>query len=666
MAEILPAEDAERTPQTPLEARLRLAADILFYAFSVGFFAYLFRYYMAGIGGPTLLAVSAVPIAVCIVYLNDLRKGGLYPALGPVIPWFFALAYILFSLYSVYYLVTEFDNIRIYRIGIWNNHDLAVGGGMALLILEYARRRYFALFVINIILLLYTIFGYLVPGTFHHPGMSVRRVVGAVSVEMSTGIFERLAQLGLTLIGSFILVLAVLRAFGCIDSILRASERIAARSPRLLPQAAMIGSFGVAAVSGSGAANAATTGTATIPALIKAGFPRTTAAAVETASSLGGQLMPPLMGIAAFLMAEYLRESYFEVVARGFVPAIVYFIGVAFAVYLLGMRYQHRAVVPDVGPMSFMDKANIASYFLAVAGLIYLMGIERHAAMSSAQNVFLGLFVALTTAFVIRLFRRRDFSVKTVSHPFLKLVEAFSNITADLTILLATLGILTASFTITGVPTKVGVILMEGAGVNLAVMGLVAFAFGYVVGMGLPVAPTYIITAVVIAPFMIKAGMDPWVVHFFAFFVAVFGELSPPTSVVAAVTSRIAEAPFVRTMMYALLLCMPLMVMMAALFTKPDLVAVPGLAQIPAFLLVVAATLALSLAFQGRFSQNDMTNWGVRLVLIVIALVTILSPDRTISTIAAVLSAIATVLAFLAMNRLAKGPGIMPQPKGEG
>ncbi|MFU8781483.1 MAG: TRAP transporter large permease subunit, partial [Kiritimatiellia bacterium] len=209
------------------------------------------------------------------------------------------------------------------------------------------------------------------------------------------GVFERLPQLGLTLIGSFILVLAVLRAFGCIDSILKGSTRVAVRSPRLLPQAAVLGSFGVAAVSGSGAANAATTGTATIPVLIKAGFPRVTAAAVETASSLGGQLMPPLMGIAAFLMADYLGVSYFDVVARGFAPAIIYYLGVAFAVWLLAGYYYKRAVTPTAEPMRFMDWANIAAYFIAVAGLIYFMGVERKPAMSAAQTVFTYLFVFL-------------------------------------------------------------------------------------------------------------------------------------------------------------------------------------------------------------------------------------------------------------------------------
>jgi TRAP-type uncharacterized transport system fused permease subunit len=122
------------------------------------------------------------------------------------------------------------------------------------------------------LLMLYTVYGYSFPACStirecHGPGWS-----SSVSVEMSTGIFERMSQLGLTLIGSFILVLAALRAFGCIDSILQGSTRIAARSPQLLPQTAVIGSFAVAAVSGSGAANAATTGSATIPVLIRPAF----------------------------------------------------------------------------------------------------------------------------------------------------------------------------------------------------------------------------------------------------------------------------------------------------------------------------------------------------------------------------------------------------------
>jgi TRAP transporter 4TM/12TM fusion protein len=643
MAEVVDIETGPPQRDTPLKIRLGLAADLLFYLAAAGFFLYLSRYYMTGIGGPSLLAVTMVPMTLCIVVLNDLRNQRLYPALGPVIPWFFAAAYVAFSLYAASYLVREFDGIRITRMGIWNTHDLIVGAGMAALILEYTRRRYMVLFVINLALVLYTVYGYLVPGLFNHPGMSWRRVASSISVEMTTGIFERMPQLGLTLIGSFILVLAALRAFGCIDSILQGSSRLAMRSPTFLPQAAVIGSFGVAAVSGSGAANAATTGSATIPALIKAGFPRVTAAAVETASSLGGQLMPPLMGIAAFLMAEYLRVSYFEVVARGFVPAFIYFFGVAFAVYLLALRHHHRAAVPSVPPLGVMDKINIGAYFLSVLALIWLMGVDRRPAMTSAQTVFIWLLVGLSLAYLWRLWRRRTFSIRELTRPYLRLVESFATITSELVILLATLGILTASFTITGVPTKVGVILMEGAAINLVLMVLVAFSFGYLVGMGLPVAPTYIVTAVVIAPFMIRAGFDPWVVHFFAFFVAVFGELSPPTSVVAAVTSRIAEAPFIRTMMHSLLICMPLMVMMFAVFVRPDLVTVPGWAQMPAFALVLVGTLALSFAAQGRFSSSRRIDYPARWVLALVAAALLLYPGNDIVAVGLAVALLVTI-----------------------
>ncbi|OOG23610.1 C4-dicarboxylate ABC transporter permease [Thioalkalivibrio denitrificans] len=633
-----PAAGIAEPHLSPLARRLRLAAEILFYLAGVVFFFHLSRYYITGAGGPTLLAVVGVPLTICIVILNDLRRGELYPKLGHVAPFIIALVYCGICLYAIHYLVREFDEIRIYRLGTWNMHDLVVGGLVAALVMEYTRRRYFVLFVLNILLILYTVYGYMVPGMFNHPGMTWTRVASSVSVEMSTGVFERLPQLGLTLIGSFILVLAVLRAFGCIDSILLGSTRVAVKSPRLLPQAAVLGSFGVAAVSGSGAANAATTGTATIPVLIKAGFPRVTAAAVETSSSLGGQLMPPLMGIAAFLMADYLGTSYFDVVARGFAPAIIYYLGVAFAVWLLAGRYYKRAVTPKAEPMRFMDWANVAAYFIAVAGLIYFMGVERKPAMSAAQTVFTYLLVFLAAAFLIRTFMARRFTLEWLTRPFLRMIESYATITAELTILLATLGILTATFTITGVPTKVGILLMEGAGINLAVMVLVGFGFGYIIGMGLPVAPTYIILAIVISPFMIRAGVDPWVVHFFAFFVAVFGELSPPTSVTAAVTSRIAEASFIQTMLVAVLICMPLMLMMGAVFARPDLVVQPGMAQLPAFALVLIGTLAISFALQGSFIFARPVDMALRIVLTGLAGTAVFHPDTATAGIYAAIT----------------------------
>jgi len=647
-------------PDTASPAR-RVAAW-LFHAAAAYFFVHLSYYYMTGAGGPTKLAVVMVPVAVALVFLNDARRGELYPALGDRLGLLAAGGYTLAGAAAAWYIVSEFDAIRIYRVGFWNTADYIAGGTVAALVLEYTRRKYAPVFVLNVLLLLYTVYGFLVPGTFNHPGIGWPRVVSVVSLEMSTGVFERLPQLGLTLIGSFILVLSALRAFDCIDSILKGSSRLAHRYPTLLPQTAVVGSFAVAAVSGSGAANAATTGTATIPALIRAGFPRAKAAAVETASSLGGQLMPPLMGIAAFMMAEIMGVSYFDVVARGFAPALIYFLGVSVAVYLLAVRYQDRTAVPAVDPMRFLDWINLAAYVLAVAGLIYLMGVQRAAAMNAAQTVFVYLTVGLGALFLAQRIRQRRWHWRALTAPFRKLVETFALTTAELTLLLAILGILTAAFTVTGVPTKLGVLVMEMAAIHLALMVLVAFAFGYVVGMGLPVAPTYIIVAVVIAPFMIRAGIDPWVVHFFAFFVAVFGELSPPTSVTAAVTSRIAEAPFVRTMIDAVGLCMPLIIMIFAVFTRPELVLAPGAAQLGGAWLVATGALGVALGLQGTFFGTRGVDRLIRLGLVAASLATLFHPEPAPARLAAVV-ALAVIAAGLwracLLRRRRLGPAVL-------
>ncbi|MBI4189731.1 MAG: TRAP transporter large permease subunit, partial [Betaproteobacteria bacterium] len=206
----------------------------------------------------------------------------------------------------------------------------------------------------------------------------------------------------------------------------------------------------------------------------------------------------------------------------------------------------------------------------------------------------------------------------------------------DLTLLLATLSIMTGALVITGVPTKIGAILIAAAGVNLAAMAIVAFFFGALLGTGLPPAPTYIITALVIAPPMIRVGVDPWVVHFFAFVLAVWGELTPPTSVAAAITAKIAETSFMQTLFRAITICVSLFVLMAGVFTRPELVLEPGIAQIGAMLLVMTATIGVTFSIQARFSDHRALDLLLRVVLAAIASVVLFHPDQRVAALACV------------------------------
>jgi TRAP transporter 4TM/12TM fusion protein len=612
-------------------SRPRLAVEWLYYLTAIFFVIYLFAYYWTSEGGPALLALTLVPVTFILYTLEALRKDEFYPRLPPALRHVIAAVYILASAIVSVYMFVEYEEIGTVRAGIWNATDLVMGAVMALLIMEYTRVRHPALFILNVLLILYAVYGRVISGMFFHPGLSWERIVTAMSVEMSTGIFSSLPQLALTLIGSFILVLAALRAFGCVESILKGSKSIAVHSPHALPQSAVFGSMAVGTVSGSGAANAITVGSATIPAMIGAGMPRVVAGAIETASSLGGQLMPPVMGIAAFLMAEFLGRSYFDVVARGYAPALIYYIGVSVSVYLLSMRYRMHLNVAVAQRMGAMDWANLAAFVFVVAGLIGIMGVLHLAPMFAALYVFVAVGSALLLAHLVMAVRERGWNARTLIAPLGRFVDYFSSMTADLTLLLATLSIMTGALVITGVPTKIGAILIQMAGINLFAMALVAFFFGALLGTGLPPAPTYIITALVVAPPMIKVGVDPWVVHFFAFFLAVWGEVTPPTSVSAAITSKIANAPFLQTLFRAITICFSLFILMAGVFTRPELVLEPGVAQLGAMLLITVATIGITFSLQAHFAERREIDVPVRLVLAAAALVVLLHPDRQLA-----------------------------------
>ena len=610
-----------------------LALNVVYYAASVAFLFYMFYYYWTGIGGPTLLAMSMIPVTFCLFTLQSLRSNAFYPRLPLAANYAVAAAYCLFALYCAWYMNTNYIALGEERAGTPNTADLVVGGLMTLLIIEYARKRHMPLFILNIVLILYAVYGYLVPGMFYHAGLSWDRVISASSVEMATGIFSRLPQIALTIIGSFLLVLSLLRGFGCIDSLLRATKRVAIRSHHAIPQSAVIGSMAIGTVSGSGAANSITVGSATIPAMIGAGLPPATAAAIENASSMGGQLMPPVMGIAAFLMAEFLGVDYFDVVARGWVPALIYYITVATSVYLLAIHYRTRLVIDrKAEKLGWRDIVNIGAFAFVVGGLVMLMATIFLAPMFAALYMFIATSIGLVVIHVATLVWSGEISLRKFIAPLQGFLDSYTDMISDIAMLLATLSIMTGALVITGVPTKLGFLLVEAGGVNLGAMVVMAFIFGAVLGMGLPPAPTYILVAIVIAPPFIKVGVNPWVIHFFAFFLAVFGELTPPTSITAAITSKIAGASFYVTLWRSVQICVSLFTLMVGVFVHPELVIKPGLDQMGAAYLVLVATVGITFSLQATYSESKAVDRTVRLVLAALALYILFSYNDVLST----------------------------------
>ncbi len=481
-----------------------------------------------------------------------------------------------------------------------------------------------------------------------------------MSVEFETGVFERLSQLALTVIGAFIVFISIAQGFGVVDSIVRTITSRVSRSIRALPQASVLGSMAIASVSGSGAANAATTGSITIPTMKRIGMPPKVAAAIETAASIGGQLMPPIMGISAFVMADFLGVSYFDVVARGYMPALIYYIGVAVAVYIIAQRYLPRRFSSldlekiGVKPPAIDDYFRFTVFFTGIVMLIILMGYY-YLAPTYAALITSWITLTLLASGTLYLAARYGGGVvdglKRIYSSLLKTVEQFASFISDLTLLLATLGIMTGLLAITGIPTKIGFMMLGLGGENIYLLAILGFLFGYIVGLGLPPVVTYILTAIVIAPYFIEAGINPWVVHFYAFLIGVFSELSPPTSVTAAVASKIAGAPFTRTMLESIKFAIPLLILIPGVFMHPEIVVEPGIDQVVNGILLLGVVTSIAVALGANIHRSIYIDAALRASIMILGLAALVSREQAFTILGSVALAISLSITIYMLRR---------------
>jgi TRAP-type uncharacterized transport system fused permease subunit len=211
------------------------------------------------------------------------------------------------------------------------------------------------------------------------------------------------------------------------------------------------------------------------------------------------------------------------------------------------------------------------------------------------------------------------------------MIETHAELTSYLTLLLATLGIMICLFTVTGFINRMGAMLLQLGEWHIIALILMAYAFGWLVGAGLPPTATYIVLAVIIVDPLRKLGVDLWVAHFFVFLIAVWGELSPPTSLAAAVSARIAEASFMKTMWEALKLCLPITIMTFAIFTRSNLVVNPGWGMIVDMLTVSISCWGFTLSMFGRIVHNRGSDVMVRVALALVSLVVMFHPNDTLA-----------------------------------
>jgi len=627
----------------------------LIFILSVVMFAWLCWYFYTGFGGPTELVANLVPIALAIRILHLHKNGFIYKRLPERANNIIVIIYLAVCVYAFYHFHVEYEAISIWRQGSYTREDFIMGLLVFLLVMELSRVTNSELFWMNAGLLIYTLWGYLSPiDFFWHPGASFYRVITSSTVELSTGIYGQYAQIALTTIAAFLLLAAAASGFGAQNAMVSFMRRIAGRSRHTIPQTAVLASSAVGMISGSGAANATVVGAFTIPLMKRYGVPGEFAAAVEAAASMGGLIMPPVMAVAGFVMAEFLGVSYWSVVLRGFALAFVYYSTLSLSVYLISVSTMPSAPI-EGSTMPIYDQIKTAIFFVGIIYLTIIMGVFNFGEQLAGLYTGILMFILLTILFYYFKHVRKD--PATDKDALFKniriMIEIHAEMTSYLLLLLATLGIMIGLFTVTGFINRMGGILLRIGEFNIIALVLTAWVFGWLVGTGLPPTATYILLAVIIVEPLRKLGVDPWIAHFFAFLIAVWGELSPPTSLTAAVAARIADASFMRTMWQALKLCLPITIMTFSIFVRTSLVVSPGWLQIFETLLVAIACCGISFAIFGKFFLRRWANVALRAGMAIAALVILFYPNVIVALLAAVIVLPTTVYGVMRHQKIA-------------
>ncbi len=456
----------------------------------------------------------------------DLRK-----LIGLIIDIGFVLTVLSIQIYTLYD-IQEFQQ----REGNLNSSDVIVGSLLLGLVLEAARRLVgLPMVMITAFFVVHALTANYFPGLFFGPPVSYARLVDVLFVR-ADGIFGIPIMVAATYIVLFIIFGAVLVRSGAGKFFLDLAIALTGHLRGGPAKASVVASAFLGTVSGSAVANVATTGSFTIPLMKKIGYSPRFSAAVEACSSSGGQITPPIMGAAAFIIAEYLRVNYVAVLLAAIIPTILYFATVYFMVDLeadkSGVRHIEKNKLPNV-------KEVLSSGWHQLLTLIVLIAllVAGYTAMLAA---FAGIIVLFVLSFISSNTRLSTFDL-------LAAFEAGIRNAVPVTVACACAGIIIGAIFASGLGLKFTNSVISLSGGNLFLLLVLTAGAAIILGMGMTTTAVYITVAALVAPALIEMGVEPMAAHLFAFYYGVVSTITPPVALASFAAAGIAGSGPMRT-----------------------------------------------------------------------------------------------------------------------
>ena len=403
----------------------------------------------------------------------------------------------------------------------------------SLLILELTRRvAGLALVVISAIFLAYVWAGPYLPGFLGYPGLSFNRFFSQVYTD--TGILGPTTAVSSTYIILFIIFAAFLQASKVGDYFVNFAFAAAGRARGGPAKVSIFASGLMGMINGTSAGNVVSTGSLTIPLMKKVGYPGRSAGAIEAAASTGGQIMPPIMGAGAFIMAEITGIPYTELIVAALIPACLYFLSIFFMVDFeaakMGMRGMKQSELPQLSRL-----IRQAYMFIPVVILI--------GALFMGYSVIRAGTLGLISALVVSWLSPDKMGPRGV----LMALESTTKMSIQLIAVCACAGIIVGVIGLTGVGLRFSSVLLEIADRSQIIALFFAMCISILLGMGMPTTAAYAVAASVVAPGLIQLGIPPLVAHFFVFYYAVISAITPPVALAAYAGAAIAGAEPMRT-----------------------------------------------------------------------------------------------------------------------
>lgn len=588
---LVKGSDAMATGSTSQKGKLDTLIDIL----SAGYMIYLIYYIATFFAAPQRAVIPFIAFSGVLAILRWVKNRGPSP-----INLIFATFVAGLSIAVGYYFYTEYPSLILERDGAPNSADY-IFAALALVLpifITWISLGSIIPIVITVFIA-YGAFGFVFPGILHHPGMSTHRMLSETVLSF-TGVFGNLPQLGLKYVAIFILFAALVRAFGGLEYILAILTRVIRGNPLVIPQLAVVSSMLMGSFSGSAGANAAGTGAFTIPLMKKYNVPASKAGAIEAVASIGGQIMPPILGAAAFVMAEFIGTTYWNIVIASILPALLFYGSVGVSVHFISLAHVKSpesgadvAAAQPTGNIRIWDGIPMAAGILAI---LYALGIARLDAMTAglygvaAFLVVQILYTLITSGGKVRL--GPDIIQRIVQG-----IRDSATESAPIVIMLSALGVIVKILVGTGLSTKLAYGAVDLAGGAFLPTVFLVMLVCILFGMAVTTVAAYILTVIVAAPALASFGVPEMSSHFMIFYFAMLSAITPPVAAVIPIIIGISKAGFMETAWESIKLGAALFILPFYFVFTPEILTFTGDGLL-AFLFAAIALAAITIGLQ--------------------------------------------------------------------